>query len=314
MPEATVSDNPSPAPGARAHDFDAALDVAINDATAVLARAMPDERPFRESHRDALTALRDALPGMMAERDGPRTYQSAWQWDTEGRPLLMTAEDWLAEEAQVHAAITRDDDEADTPNHGASLLAISREIASLRRDVSLHAANATQNAAEATRLRADLARVTTELDERDADVVKRLRKMAHEAEAGDVAVCADMSEADLASAIRDAMPWMPTALHAIVHGAADRLDRLAASRAEGAALRDDAERWRAFLHAGRVRLLGYAQRGTPWMHVGVELTLGEYPDELLRKDDDSRTVLLDYADAARASRAPDATRGTGDGA
>jgi hypothetical protein len=77
--------------------------------------------------------------------EGPRTYQSAWQWDAEGRPLLMTAEDWLAEEAMVYATIAQGED-YDGPSREGTMRAIVAEIRTLRRDAALWSAQATKNA------------------------------------------------------------------------------------------------------------------------------------------------------------------------
>lgn len=64
--------------------------------------------------------------------EGPRTYQSAWQWNADGTSKLMTAEEWLAEEADVGRAINAPGD--DGPSREGTMRAIAKEIATLRRE------------------------------------------------------------------------------------------------------------------------------------------------------------------------------------
>ncbi len=68
-----------------------------------------------------------------------------------------------------------------------------------------------------------------------------------------------------------------------------------------AALREDAERWRAlFVNGGRVRLLGSAGLGNPARpdkHIGLELWSGHSAGD----DSDSRAALTQYADEVRAA-------------
>jgi len=88
--------------------------------------------------------------------------------------------------------------------------------------------------ADATRLwreqRARADALEERCNERDADVVRRLRAAAHQAEAHDVSLFADQAASEIARTLLDAMPWMPTALHALTHAAADRLKALEAER------------------------------------------------------------------------------------
>ncbi|OQW33323.1 MAG: hypothetical protein A4C66_04145 [Nitrospira sp. HN-bin3] len=75
--------------------------------------------------------------------------------------------------------------------------------------------------------RAELVRLYDEAlaqrDQRDNEVVARLRRQIHEAEVHDVAVFGAQSNAELAEALRSTMSWIPTALHALLHSAAARL-------------------------------------------------------------------------------------------
>jgi hypothetical protein len=80
---------------------------------------------------------------VMSEPFAPRTYQSAWQFDAEGRPVLLTAEEWLEEEATVFAKTV--DDEDDSPSRDGTMRAIAAEIARLRRDALLWAEQATRS-------------------------------------------------------------------------------------------------------------------------------------------------------------------------
>ncbi len=81
----------------------------------------------------------------------PRTYQSAWQWNDDGTSKLMTAEEWLDEEADVDASINEGGPRQDAgPNRGGILRTIAKEIATLRSE-------RTQLANECTRLAAQLA-------------------------------------------------------------------------------------------------------------------------------------------------------------
>lgn len=64
------------------------------------------------------------------------------------------------------------------------------------------------------------------LKERDDDVVARLRKAVHEAEKPDVRQLDFLSNDDIAQAMLDNMPWMPTATHAVIHSAAHRLQEV----------------------------------------------------------------------------------------
>lgn len=70
--------------------------------------------------------------GVSPEPFAPRTYQSAWQWNADGSARLMTAEEWLEEEADVHAAAELPEDEG--PSTAGIMRAIAREIATLRRE------------------------------------------------------------------------------------------------------------------------------------------------------------------------------------
>lgn len=91
--------------------------------------------------------------------EGPRTYQSAWQWNDDDTAKLMTAEDWLREEADVDAALdepTMDvEREDDGPDRGGILRAIAEEVATLRRERSQWAEQCTQQSADLIRLRAE---------------------------------------------------------------------------------------------------------------------------------------------------------------
>lgn len=81
----------------------------------------------------------------------PRTYQSAWQDNEDGTAHLMTAEDWLVEEADVYDSIAHPEEEEDQePDRGAIMRAIAAEIRQLR-------VERTQWANEVTRLTADSA-------------------------------------------------------------------------------------------------------------------------------------------------------------
>jgi hypothetical protein len=64
--------------------------------------------------------------------EGPRTYQSAWQFGEQDTAVLLTAEDWLREEAHVDERIPLPDDGG--PNRAGTLRAIATEIAELRRE------------------------------------------------------------------------------------------------------------------------------------------------------------------------------------
>ena len=73
---------------------------------------------------------------------GPRAYRSAWIHDR-----LLTAEEWLAEEAHVLGQMEdMDDPEDDAPSTAGVMVAIAKEIQRLRQAVALHAADATRNA------------------------------------------------------------------------------------------------------------------------------------------------------------------------
>lgn len=83
--------------------------------------------------------------------------------------------------------------------------------------------------------------------EREADIVARLRKQMHEAEPHDVRIFAGTSTPEIAESLRNAVAWLPTAYHALLHAAAARLDD------------DDwkdAERWRFFADAAEPRISG----------------------------------------------------------
>lgn len=90
------------------------------------------------------------------EVTGPRTYPSAWQWNQDGTVKLMTAEEWLEEEATVYDAISKDDDdpENDGPSRSGVMRAIAMEIANLRRTRAQWADQATRQVAEIERLKA----------------------------------------------------------------------------------------------------------------------------------------------------------------
>lgn len=75
----------------------------------------------------------------------PRTYQTAWQFNGDSTPRLVTAEEWLNNEADVHAAMEQDDAPSDGPSTAGALRAIAKEIAQLR-------VERTQWANECTRL------------------------------------------------------------------------------------------------------------------------------------------------------------------
>ena len=62
----------------------------------------------------------------------PRTYQSAWQFGEQDTAVLLTAEDWLREEAHVDERIPMPDDGG--PNRAGTLRAIATEIVELRRE------------------------------------------------------------------------------------------------------------------------------------------------------------------------------------
>lgn len=75
----------------------------------------------------------------------PRTYQSAWSFDGEGRPEMMTAEEWLEQEALIDKSL---DDAEEQPDDGPArwgvMMAIAKEIAELRREKSQWATDYTR--------------------------------------------------------------------------------------------------------------------------------------------------------------------------
>lgn len=84
---------------------------------------------------------------------GPRTYQSAWQWNEDRTAKLMTAEEWLEEEASIDAATDDPDDGDDGPSRAGIMRAIAAEIASLRRAKTQWAEQTTRLIVENTLLR-----------------------------------------------------------------------------------------------------------------------------------------------------------------
>lgn len=68
----------------------------------------------------------------MTETHAPRTYPTAWLFNEDGTARLLTAEEWLATEADVHAAAESADTDDDGPSTAGVLRAIATEIAQLR--------------------------------------------------------------------------------------------------------------------------------------------------------------------------------------
>jgi hypothetical protein len=78
----------------------------------------------------------------LAEPFAPRTYRSAWIHDR-----LVTAEEWLAAEAEVDETMDRADPDDDGLFRGGDLRAIAREITELRRAAKTWADECTRRAA-----------------------------------------------------------------------------------------------------------------------------------------------------------------------
>lgn len=79
--------------------------------------------------------------------NAPRTYQTAWLFNDDGTAKLLTAEEWLETEADVHATLEKGDDD-DGPSAAGVMRAIAQEIATIR-------AERTQWANACTRLLSD---------------------------------------------------------------------------------------------------------------------------------------------------------------
>lgn len=92
----------------------------------------PDARPVGET----------AEAVKLAEPFAPRTYRSAWIHDR-----LVTAEEWLAAEAEVDETMDRADPDDDGLFRGGDLRAIAREITELRRAAKTWADECTRRAA-----------------------------------------------------------------------------------------------------------------------------------------------------------------------
>jgi hypothetical protein len=109
---------------------------------------MPAERethPAYDLAGPGRGTVTDARPA--EEPFAPRTYQSAWQWNEDGTAKLMTAEEWLEEEAYVDATITEGDDEPDdAPSRSGTMRAIVAEIRALRRERTQWADECTRRA------------------------------------------------------------------------------------------------------------------------------------------------------------------------
>lgn len=86
-----------------------------------------------------------------------------------------------------------------------------------------------------------------------------------------------------------------------LHTDAALLRQAVALVAENDRLRDDAERWRALLSSQRIRILGST---TDLNHFGAEFWR-KFPGEIMTED--ARTLLTNYADAARGSACPTET-------
>jgi hypothetical protein len=70
----------------------------------------------------------------MTETHAPRTYQTAWLFNEDGTAKLVTAEEWLEAEADVHGALEEGDTANDGPSTAGVMRAIAKEIATLRRE------------------------------------------------------------------------------------------------------------------------------------------------------------------------------------
>lgn len=66
----------------------------------------------------------------------------------------------------------------------------------------------------------------------------------------------------------------------------------------------DAARWRALLACDRIRVLGWAERGTPHMHLGLELWVTHPPFTENVGGGEGAQLLTDLADAALTREVP----------
>jgi hypothetical protein len=92
----------------------------------------------------------DTISTEKAPPAGPRTYQSAWQWNPDGTAKLMTAEEWLEEEAAVGDALEDGEPTDGGPSREGAMRAIAQEIATLRRERTQWAEAYTALVAKAT--------------------------------------------------------------------------------------------------------------------------------------------------------------------
>lgn len=85
-------------------------------------------------------------------------------------------------------------------------------------------------------------------------------------------------------------------------------EHLREAREAAADDREDAARWRALLASQRIRVLGYAQKGTAHMHLGLEVWV-THPGDFAGANRSGAEVLTAYADAAVAAQTTEARHG-----
>ncbi len=107
------------------------------------------------SPEEQTSAIRERLAA-------PSTYQSAWQWNEDDTAKLMSAEDWLDEEADVDASLRGSGPDPDPgPDRGGIMRAIAKEIRQIRAERTQWAEASTHLVAQVDALTQDNAALKT---------------------------------------------------------------------------------------------------------------------------------------------------------